>query len=61
VSNVVMPDGASLEGRGVVPDEVVLPTAQDLAAGRDPALARALALAGVLVSPERAGRMFPRR
>ena len=61
VSNVVMPDGASLEGWGVVPDEVVLPTAQDLAAGRDPALARALALAGVLVSPERAGRMFRRR
>ena len=36
VSNAVMPDGASLEGLGVVPDEVVLPTAQDLAAGRDP-------------------------
>jgi C-terminal processing protease CtpA/Prc len=61
VSNVVMPDGAGLEGLGVLPDETVLPTAEDLGAKRDPALARALARVGVQVSSERAGRMFPRR
>ena len=44
VGDVRMGDGASLEGSGVVPDEVVLPSASDLAAGRDPALARALAV-----------------
>ena len=61
VSNVLMPDGVGLERRGVVPDEVVLPTAEDLVAGRDPALSRALALLGVKIEPERAGRMFPSR
>jgi carboxyl-terminal processing protease len=43
--DVLMPDGARLEGRGVLPDALVLPTAADLAAGRDPVLARALAMA----------------
>jgi carboxyl-terminal processing protease len=56
---VVMRDGGQLEGSGVVPDETVLPTAEDLAAGRDPALSRALKLAGLDVSPERSGKMFP--
>ena len=42
-----MPDGGSLEGVGVVPDEIVLPSPSDLVAGRDPALARAIAAAGV--------------
>jgi C-terminal processing protease CtpA/Prc len=59
VSNVVMSDGQSLESHGVVPDEVILPTAEDLAAGRDPVLRRALALVGVDVSAEPAGKMFP--
>ena len=44
IGDVRMRDGGSLEGGGVVPDETVLPTAADLASGRDPALARAIAI-----------------
>jgi len=43
---LTMGDGASLEGVGVTPDELVLPTGQDLAAGRDPVLERALTVLG---------------
>ena len=56
---VVMSDGANLEGKGVSPDEAMLPTGADLAAGRDPVLARALQLAGSERTPEQAGAMFP--
>ena len=58
VGDVRMSDGASLEKAGVEPDEVVLPTAGDLAAGRDPVLAQAIALAGGAITPEEAGRLF---
>lgn len=58
VSDVIMPDGERLERRGVVPDDIVLPTAADLAAQRDPALAKAIELAGGRVTPEEAGRML---
>ena len=34
-ADIVMPDGRSLEGSGVIPDELLLPTGADLAAGRD--------------------------
>jgi hypothetical protein len=37
----------------------VLPTAEDIASGRDPAMARAAALCGVPMTPEVAGAMFP--
>jgi C-terminal processing protease CtpA/Prc len=58
-SDITMTDGKSLERVGVVPDELKLPTASDLAAKRDPILAYALSLAGTAVTPEKAGTMFP--
>ncbi|MBP1770638.1 MAG: hypothetical protein H6P96_1256 [Candidatus Aminicenantes bacterium] len=58
-SDLIMADGQSLEGIGVVPDELLLPTAQDLAAGRDPVLAKAVSLAGGLILPEEAAKQFP--
>jgi carboxyl-terminal processing protease len=38
------PDGSRFEGVGITPDERVLPTAESLAAGRDPELERAIEL-----------------
>jgi len=58
-ADVIMTDGKSLEKNGVTPDELLLPTAADLAARRDPVVARAAALAGVKLDPEKAGSMFP--
>ena len=58
-ADLIMSDGNSLERRGVSPDELVLPTAADLAAGRDPALSRAAAVLGSTLSPEDAGKLFP--
>jgi C-terminal processing protease CtpA/Prc len=58
-SDVIMADGKSLEKVGVTPDEVVLPTGADLAANRDPVLARAAELLGVKLEAEKAGSFFP--
>ena len=61
VVDVVLANGSRLEGRGMMPDEEMLPTAADLAEGRDPVLARAIAIAGGSIDPVEAGKLFPFR
>ncbi|MGH9972216.1 MAG: S41 family peptidase [Pyrinomonadaceae bacterium] len=58
-ADIIMSDGKSLEHAGVIPDEVRLATAADLAAKRDPVLAYAASLAGITMAPEKAGSIFP--
>jgi carboxyl-terminal processing protease len=58
-ANLIMADGKSLEKTGVTPDELLLPTGADLAAGRDPVLARAVDLAGGSLEAQEAGKLFP--
>ena len=57
---VIMKDGKNLDGVGVTPDLKLLPTPEDLAAGRDPALSMAISLAGHKIDPEQAGELLAR-
>jgi len=59
IANIIMKDGNSLEHSGVEPDELLLPTPEDIAAGHDPVLTRAAALCGVALDPAKAGALFP--
>ena len=58
VWDLIMTDGNSLEHRGVTPDELRLPSAEDLVAKRDVVLAHAASLAGVSLAPVDAGKLF---
>ena len=58
VSEIVLANGDRLNEKGVVPDQVVLPSQSDLAQQRDPVMARAAELAGFKLSPEDAGLVF---
>lgn len=59
-ADIIMPDGTRLERVGVVPDELILPTPQDMGEGNDPVLARAASLAGIEMDSKKAGRLFTR-
>jgi carboxyl-terminal processing protease len=58
-ADLIMSDGASLERVGVTPDEMLMPSGADLAAGRDPALSRAVAVLGGSLDPVAAAALFP--
>jgi C-terminal processing protease CtpA/Prc len=58
-ADLLMTDGQSLEHVGVEPDILLLPTAQDLATGKDPVLAKAASLVGAKLTPEEAASAFP--
>lgn len=57
-ANLLMADGTSLEKVGVVPDEEIVPTPADMAAGRDTVLAHAAELVGMKLDPSEAAQVF---
>lgn len=58
VSDVEMSDHGRLEKSGVTPDFIVLPTAQDMSVGRDPALAQALKFVGHPMDATAAAKLY---
>ena len=61
IADLIMTDGKSLEKVGVMPDEVILPTGREIAAGLDPVLSAAARGLGVDLSPEQAGKLFEKQ
>jgi C-terminal processing protease CtpA/Prc len=59
-AEIILGDSTRLERQGVTPDETLLPSPEDVATGRDPALARALRIAGHDVDAVAAGRLLRR-
>jgi len=60
IADLIMADGKSLEKVGVIPDELLLPSGEELAAKRDPVIARAAAIVGVNIDAAKAGTFFPK-
>lgn len=61
VSEIVLENGDRLDGKGVIPDEIILPTQSDLATQRDRVLARAAEILGVRLTAEEAGLIFAKK
>jgi C-terminal processing protease CtpA/Prc len=57
-TGATMADGTVIEGKGVAPDYLLLPTHEQLYLGHDPVLAKALSIAGRPTTPEEAGKLF---
>ena len=58
-ADIIMSDGVSLEGAGVTPNLVLLPTATDLRDRQDPVLSGSASLLGVKLDAGEAGKLFP--
>jgi C-terminal processing protease CtpA/Prc len=57
ISRALMPDGSELEDHGVRPDDMCVPTEEDLRLAKDPCLERALSLAREAISKAAAHSM----
>ena len=58
VMDLIMADGQRLEKIGVVPDVMVLPSGADMAARRDPVMAKALSMVGLTMDPVEAATVY---
>ena len=58
VMDLIMPDGQRLESIGVIPDVPMLPSGADMAAKRDPVMAKALSMVGMTVDPVEAATVY---